>query len=299
MYWGIDLGGTKIEGIVLDGAGKPLIRKRIPTEGANGYQHILEQLAGLVTQLESNVGARAEVIGMATPGSIDPRTQLLKNSNSTALNGQPFHADIERILGKRVIIANDANCLALAETRIGIVRELAPEANVVFGVIMGTGIGGGIVVNGKVINGLMGIAGEWGHNYLDLSGGKCYCGKVGCVETILSGPALERFYDAKRTKKLSEIYNAYKRGNDKSATETIERLIYFFGLGISAVVNILDPDIIVLGGGVGNITELTTLGVEAVQRHTFNTYFPTKIAQPKWGDSAGVFGAAFLSEAAA
>lgn len=297
--WGIDLGGTKIEGVVLDGVSvdRPVHRRRIATESEQGYEHILQRIALLVDQMSETVGVRPETIGMGTPGAIDPPTGLLKNSNTVCLNDQPFHADIQEKLGVPVAIANDANCFALAETRLGVVSQEMPEANVVFGVIMGTGVGGGVVVNGQVIGGRHGIGGEWGHNYLDESGGPCYCGKRGCVERVISGTALQRFYFETTSveRKLKDIYERYKQGIDPAATATIDRLIHFFGKGISNVINILDPDAIVLGGGVGNIDALYTDGVKEVDKFIFNPRVHTRFFKPSLGDSAGVFGAALLN----
>ncbi|RMD99064.1 MAG: ROK family protein, partial [Bacteroidetes bacterium] len=175
-YWGIDLGGTKIEGVVFDTFEdlNVLARMRLPTEREKGYQHILNQIQKLVESMTTHVGVRPEIIGIGTPGTLDPQTQKLKNSNTTCLNGQYLKSDLEAVLGIPLRMANDANCFALAETKLGIVREKVPNANVVWGIIMGTGTGSGIVVDGKVLSGLHGIGGEWGHNFLDESGGPCY-----------------------------------------------------------------------------------------------------------------------------
>lgn len=295
--WGIDLGGTKIEGVVLRSPTEPevLCRLRIPTESDKGYKHVLGRIDDLINMMADEVGFRPETLGIGTPGSLDPKSQLLKNSNSTSLNHQPFKRDLEDLIGIPIKIANDANCFALAEAKMGAVVDIAPEAEVVFGVIMGTGVGGGIVVNGKVINGSQGIAGEWGHNFLDESGGKCYCGKTGCVETIISGPALEKYYKkiSAADKTLKEI--VAQRDVDLHARATIDRLIHFFGLSISCIINILDPQVIVLGGGVGNIDLLYTEGVKEAEKYTLNPKLETSIVKPKLGDSAGVFGAAFLA----
>ncbi len=300
--WGVDLGGTKIEGVILtrDRDHEVVLRKRIATEADQGYRHILERIKLLIDTMREESGIKPSMLGIGTPGSLDPMDGIIKNSNSTNLNGQPLKKDLEALLGIKVTMANDANCFALAETVMGIVKDIEPNATVTFGVIMGTGVGGGIVVNNKVISGKQGIAGEWGHIFLDDSGGDCYCGKTGCVEKILSGPALEKFYveNGGEQLRLKQIVERYYEGHDIAATKTIERLIHFFGLGLSNIVNILDPDVIVIGGGVGNIDLLYDQGVGAIKKHVFDTNkgFHTKIAKPKLGDSAGVFGAAFLNE---
>ncbi|MBL7873480.1 MAG: ROK family protein [Cyclobacteriaceae bacterium] len=295
--WGIDLGGTKIEGAVLKSAGNPevLFRDRLPTEGHKGYEHILGQIKKVVEKMESTLGYKPSKIGIATPGTLDPGLGLMKNSNSTNLNGKPLKRDLESLLGVEMFMANDANCFALAEANMGAAKENFPKAKVVFGVILGTGVGGGVVVNGKVINGLQGIGGEWGHNFLDESGGACYCGKSGCVEKILAGPALEKYYASisGQSKNMKEVYELYK-GGDPYATQTMERLIHFFGLALSVVVNILDPDVIVIGGGVGNIDSIYSAGRESLKKYVFNNKLDTAVIKPKLGDSAGVFGAAFL-----
>jgi len=297
--WGIDLGGTKIECVVLASSTQPdvIIRKRLPTESQKGYQHVLSQISSLVELTAKELGEDPAVVGMGTPGSIDPKTGRLKNSNSVVLNNQPFLQDVTSALGVKVKIANDANCFALAEARMGVVFEKYADASVVFGVIMGTGVGGGIVVNGRIINGHHGIGGEWGHNFLDISGGPCYCGKTGCVETIISGTGLEKFYAGLKggKKKLRDISQDSISGTDAIATQTLSRLVHFFGLGLSSIVNILDPDVIVIGGGVGNLDILYTEGVKEVEKHVFNNSFNTVITRPTLGDSAGVFGAAFLT----
>lgn len=296
LHWGIDLGGTKIEGVVLNERHMVLARERVPTEAAKGLSHIISQIGRLIAILEKEVEQKPDQLGIGTPGSVDPTTGLLKGSNTQAINNQPFHQELEKALGIPVKIANDANCFALAEATMGAVTETHPEAKVVFGVIMGTGCGGGIVIDGKALNGRHGIGGEWGHTVLHESGGPCYCGKVGCTETIIAGPHLERYY-AERTgnkRSLKDIYADYKAGTDAAAKETIDRLIHFFGIGLSNIINVLDPDVIVLGGGVSNLDVLYSEGVESVRKNVFNPTFTTPIIQPKLGDSAGVFGAALL-----
>lgn len=298
--WGIDLGGTKVEGIVIDADNsyETIARLRVPTEQDQGYDHIISQIGKLVSLLKKETGLAPERIGIGTPGAIDPQSNALKNSNTVPLLGRPLKDDLEKALGIPVLMANDANCFALAEVKLGIVAERNPGAEVVFGVIMGTGVGGGIVVNGKVINGLQGIGGEWGHNFLDESGGPCYCGRVGCVETILSGPFLQKFYTSisGEERKLKEIVERAHAGTDLHASATIDRLIEFFGKGLGVIINILDPDAIVLGGGVSNIPDLYTRGIAEVEKYVFNTKMHTRILKPKLGDSAGVFGAAMLVE---
>lgn len=296
--WGIDLGGTKIEGVILKSMDDPqvILRERIHTEADKGYDHIIHRIGLLIDQMAQKSGLKPEKVGVGTPGTIDPITGLMKNSNTTSLNGRSFKNDLNHKLRMPVVFANDANCFALAETIMGSVKEQMPDAKVTFGVIMGSGVGGGIVVKGEVINGRHGIGGEWGHNFLDESGGKCYCGKTGCVETILSGKSLERFYEEQTGtfKNLKAIYQDHEESTDSVATQTIERLIHYFGKAISTVINILDPDAIMLGGGVGNIDLLYTAGVDEVKKHIFNPRLDTIFLKPTLGDSAGVFGAAFL-----
>lgn len=296
--WGIDLGGTKIEGAIVESLNpvKIAARLRLPTEKEKGYEHIISQIANVVELLKKESGLSPAKIGIGTPGTIDPATGFLKNSNTTVLNGKPVNVDLEKKLGVPVAIANDANCFAVAEARLGAVASNLPDAKLVFGVIMGTGVGGGLVIDGKVRNGLHGIAGEWGHNFLDYSGGPCYCGKVGCVERLISGSALEQYYAeiSGTQRKLSEIYQRAKAGTDDYASITIDRLLDFFGKSMAMVINTLDPDAIVLGGGVGNIDDLYTDGIEMVKKYVFNDGLRTPFLKPELGDSAGVFGAALL-----
>ncbi|MBC8085201.1 MAG: ROK family protein [Hymenobacter sp.] len=297
--WGLDLGGTKIEGVILRSAQEPevLFRDRVPTEASQGYAHMLHQVRQLVERMEQAAGYRAPKLGVGTPGTMIPQSGLMKNCNTTALNGQPLKADLEQLLGRSVSLANDANCFALSETRLGIVREQFPDARVVFGVILGTGVGGGIVVNGQVLGGFHGIAGEWGHNCLSETDGQpCFCGKTGCVESILAGPALERFYaqQSGQPLALSDVVARAAAGTDPAAVRTLDRLTHYFGLALSAVVNVLDPDVIVIGGGVGNIPELYTTGVANISQHIIDHHFAAPVVKPLLGDSAGVFGAAYL-----
>lgn len=296
--WGIDLGGTKIEAVVLEGASvtRVLRRMRIPTEMDKGYYHVLGQMHKLVEVLSAEVGVRPAQIGIGTPGSIDPITKTLKNTGWEALEGKPMHADLETYLGVPVKLANDANCFALAEARFGCVPEVMPSAKCVVGVILGSGVGAGIVFNGRVYSGRQGIAGEWGHNFLDESGGRCSCGRYGCAESIISGPALEAYYYNLSGHKLTmqEIAIEAERGDNTAAAQTIERLVYNFAKGMGNIINLLDPDVIVIGGGVGQVEALHSKGPDLIKRFVYNNRLDTLIMRPKLGDSAGVFGAALL-----
>lgn len=289
------MGGTKIECAVID-AEETVIRRRIATEAERGYEHIISQIKKLITEVSDEIGERPTTVGFATPGVLDPHTQRMKNSNTVVINGQPMRADIENALQIPVKLANDANCFALAETLMGAGKDY-PNADLVFGVIMGTGVGGGLVAHGRIIEGIHGIAGEWGHNILEENGEPCYCGKRGCVERVISGVALEDYY-AKISgvkSKLSEITANHSAGNDKFADETIERLLEFYGRAISTLINVIDPNLIVIGGGVGNVDLLYTEGCRRIKKYLFNrSELKTPILKPKLGDSAGVFGAALL-----
>jgi fructokinase len=303
-YWGIDLGGTKIEGVILSAPSPDavVIRHRIDTEAHLGYEHIVGRIGLLINHLKAETGYVPDHVGFSTPGTLDPASQTMKNCNTTSLNGQPLKQHLTDRLNVPVTLANDANCFALAEATLGAVPAVVPNYQAVFGVIMGTGVGGGVVIRGLdgrpfVINGLQGIGGEWGHNILEETGYDCYCGKRGCNEQVISGPALQRFYaeQSGQPRKLKEIVERHRAGIDPVATQTVDRLLEYFGRAISVLTNILDPDAIVLGGGVGNIDELYTEGVERIKKYIFNSrVVNTPILRPKLGDSAGVFGAAML-----
>jgi len=296
MILGIDLGGTKIEGIILKSDKEPIeiTRLRINTEEDKGYKQIINNIKRLVDILENKVNYKFKKIGIGTPGTLDPETQLLKNSNSKNLNKKSIKSDLENLLGKKVNIENDANCFALAETKFGAVKDQIPHAKIVFGVIMGTGVGGGIIVDNKILYGKQGIGGEWGHTIIKDDGEMCYCGKKGCVESVISGRALQKYYTSLSGKKLpfKDIYKNIE--TDLNAKKTLKRMITYFGKGLSNVVNIIDPDIIVLGGGLSNTNELYDQGYEELKKYIFNPTFKTKIIKPKLGDSAGVYGAALL-----
>ena len=295
MFWGVDLGGTKIEGVVMtDKHPESVIaRHRIDTEGSGGYDHVLSRIKILVDQLIEITGSQPTTIGFGTPGTIDPPTGLLKNSNTLCLNQKALDKDLEKILGVKVKMANDANCFALAEFHLGAVARDFPNAQVMFGVIMGTGVGGGVVIGGKIIGGRHGIGGEWGHMFLDESGEDCYCGRHGCVETIISGPALERYYfkQTGNKKKLADILSTPQA---PVSIEIKQRLIHFFGKALGQIINVLDPDVIVLGGGLAQIDFLYEEGIIAVSKNIFNPVLTTPIVPPLLGNSAGVFGAAML-----
>ena len=295
-FWGVDLGGTKVEAAILERVYpvKVKSRLRVPTEKDKGYEHIIRQIKLVVDLLVEENGHAPARIGIGTPGTLDPITGLMKNSNTTALLGRPLKRDLEQALGMQVEIANDANCFAIAETRLGVVPREMPDASVVFGIIMGTGVGGGIAIQEQVLQGRQGIAGEWGHNFLDESGGACYCGQTGCVETVISGPALERYYASKTGEYLTMKEIVSRVEEDEAARDTLNRLLYFFGKGVAQVINILDPDAIVIGGGLGNIPQLYTEGPEVARKFVFNNRLDTRFLSPELGDSAGVFGAAML-----
>lgn len=275
----------------MDARNEIVLRERRPTPAAAGYQAILANIYDLVRDLECQAGKPCTV-GIGTPGALSTRTGLLKNSNTTCLNGKPIKQDLEVALAREVRIANDANCFALSEAIDG----AAAGKNVVFGVIMGTGVGGGIVLNGRVHEGLQHIAGEWGHNILEADGPVCYCGKPGCVETLISGPGLARDYavhggdpahDA-----LSIVLLAAK--GDALAEAAMQRFLDRFGRALATVINILDPDAIVLGGGLSNITRLYSEGRERIGRYVFNEELLTPVLKHRFGDSSGVRGAAQL-----
>ncbi len=288
---GIDLGGTKIEGVVLDAEGKEIFRKRIATEREGGYQHILNRIKSVHDELVATVPNQPATFGIGTPGAISPRTGLLKNSNTVCMNGQPVKADLEKLLGRKIEIQNDANCFAMAEALLG----AGSGKNLVFGVIMGTGCGGGIVYKGEVFTGAQAIAGEWGHMSIDPRGPVCYCGKKGCVETFISGGGLENRYAEKYgvRKSLKEVEAAYSAG-EPQAVEFMAEFFDRFGRAVANLIDILDPDLVVLGGGVSNFKAVYTEGVAAVRRYVFNDELATPIVKNHLGDSAGVFGAALV-----
>jgi fructokinase len=283
---GVDLGGTKTEAILLDENFNVLERKRIPTP-QNDYQQILDSISTLVLDLSKNISAFS--LGVCTPGAISKQTGLIKNSNTQCLIGQSLKEDLENILGMKVSMENDANCFTMAEATLG----AAMEFDLVFGVIIGTGVGGGITINKKLFPGRTNIAGEWGHHTLHPNGNPCYCGKTGCVETYISGPSLENQWTKLTGKSLTlpEILSDF---DNEIGKKWKEEFLENFGSGLANVIDILDPDAIVLGGGLSNIDFLYTEGKESVYDKVFSDLVNTPILQNKLGDSAGVFGACML-----
>lgn len=292
---GIDLGGTKIEGVVLSQDNSILARTRIPTpyykNHEKAYRIILTSIGNLIEKLEEDTASTCS-IGIGTPGTISSLSGLMKNSNTVCLNGKSLHKDLEQHIGRKVRIANDANCFALSEALHGAGKDY----DSVFGIIMGTGVGGGIVINKQIHTGAMGIAGEWGHNPLLGNGPACYCGRQGCVETLISGPGISADYERSGGAPGSspaDIINFAESGN-KLAINCIERFLNRFGRAVATVVNILDPHAIVLGGGVSNLNILYDRGRQAIEPHIFSDSFTTPILKNHHGDSSGVFGAAYL-----
>jgi fructokinase len=281
---GIDLGGTKIEGIFLNEQLDVISRTRIPTP-QNDYKAIIESVLNLIQEIKTEDCT----IGICTPGAISKKTGLIKNSNTQCLIGMPLREDLETALNQTILIENDANCFAMAETTLGAAKGF----DVVFGVIMGTGVGGGIVINGKLHAGRTNIAGEWGHHTLHHNGNKCYCGKNGCVETYISGPALEKRWTQLTGEKQTLVKIIENLDGEKSQQWKSE-FLENFGTGLANVIDILDPNAIVLGGGLSNIEFLYNEGKQAVYDRVFSDLVETPILKNKLGDSAGVFGASLL-----
>ena len=285
---GIDLGGTKIEGILTDENYKIITRKRIPTNQDEGYNSILESIKNLILELVQESNDKVS-IGVCTPGALSLGTGLIKNSNTQCLIGKDFQNDLKNILHYNVSIENDANCFALAEAKLG----AGKNSNLVFGVIMGTGVGGGIIIDGKIHHGRTNVAGEWGHHCLHPEGNICYCGNKGCVETYISGPALEKKWSnlTNQNQSLSEIV---KNLDNPNFSNWKKSFLDDFGSSLANVIDILDPDVIVLGGGVSNIDFLYTEGKNSIYEKVFSDIVETPITKNELGDSAGVFGACML-----
>ncbi len=281
---GVDLGGTKIEALVLDADGREVFRKRVPTP-QDRYESTVQAVAALVRE------AGEGTVGIGIPGAISPATGLVKNANSTRLIGHPFKEDLERALGREVRMMNDANCFALSEA----VDGAGAGAEVVFGVILGTGVGGGVVVRGQVLTGINAIAGEWGHNPLplprpqDLPLRECYCRREGCIEAYLSGPSLARDHELATGERLSPA-EIVARGSEETLARYEERLARALG----TVINLIDPDVVVLGGGMSNVSRLYDNVPRIWQRYIFSDRVDTRLARATHGDASGVRGAAWL-----
>jgi fructokinase len=295
MRIGIDLGGTKIEGIALDENGKELVCQRSVSPHGD-YQATIEAVISLVQRLEADTQQKGTV-GIGIPGAISPATQVVKNANSTWLIGKPLHLDLQQALQREVRIANDANCFVVSEATDG----AGKDAEVVFGVIVGTGTGGGIFIRGRELVGINAIAGEWGHNPLpwpnsdEYPGRECYCGKRGCIETWLSGPGLtiDHQLHGGKGETAKEITALADKG-DAVATLTLERYEDRMARALASVINIIDPDIIVLGGGMSNLSRLYTNVPRLWNQYIFSDQVATRLVPPLHGDSSGVRGAAWL-----
>ena len=289
---GVDLGGTKTEAILIDEDLNELKRKRVPTR-KNDYHAILDTISSLVLEISSGISEFS--LGICTPGVISKQTGLIKNSNTQSLIGKPFKEDLEKKTGEVILMENDANCFAMAESKLGAAASEYAHG-IIFGVIMGTGIGGGIVIDGKLHHGRTNIGGEWGHHTLHQNGNPCYCGKNGCVETYISGPSLENQWKeiTGESLPLSEIVSGLNKNNDDTSQKWKSNFLENFGYGLANVIDILDPDVIILGGGLSNIDFLYTEGKKSVHEKVFSDYVDTPILKNKLGDSAGVYGAALL-----
>ena len=292
---GIDLGGTKIEIIALDPDGRELVRRRQPTP-RDDYDGTVQRICTMIRDVEAELGTEATV-GISHPGAVSPATGVMKNANSTWLNGRAFDADVEAALGRRVAFTNDANCLALSEATDG----AAADATVVFAVILGTGVGGGIVVNGKVLTGPNAIAGEWGHAPLpwplddERPGPACYCGLSGCIETWLAGPSFVKDHERVTGDFLQAPEIAARaQGGDEAAKASIARYCDRLARGLAVIINVLDPEVIVLAGGMSNVRQLYRDVPPLFTRYVFSDTVETKLLPPVHGDSTGVRGAAWL-----
>jgi fructokinase len=291
----VDLGGTKIEAIALDGKGAELARERVPTPRYD-YVRTLETIVGLVRSLEAQLAVEA-LVGVGMPGTLSPKTGLVKNSNSTWCTGKPLELDLSRLLGRDVRTANDANCFTVSEAIDG----AGAGATVVFGVIIGTGVGGSIVLNGQPLTGSHAIAGEWGHNPLpwpnadELPGSKCYCNKLGCIETWLSGPGFAADVERITGRELTsvEVLEAAATG-DAACEAGWQRYCDRMARALSGVINLLDPDVIVFGGGMSNCERLYTDVPPLLDNYVFSDGCETPLRKARHGDSSGVRGAAWL-----
>lgn len=294
MRVGIDLGGTKIELVALDERGCERFRRRVPTPQGD-YPATLQAITDLVSEAEAHVGMSATV-GIGTPGSASPRSGRMRNANSTCLNGQPLQQDLEALLGRPIRMANDANCLAMSEAADG----AGAGAEVVFAVILGTGVGGGIVVRGGLLNGVNGVAGEWGHNPLPLPTADelplpaCYCGRSGCIETWLSGPGMAADHARRHGGRLGAAAIVAAANHDPDCDATLRRYEQRLARALAGVINLLDPDVIVLGGGLSRIERLYTNVPALWAPFVFSDCIATRLVPARHGDASGVRGAAWL-----
>ena len=294
MRIGIDLGGTKIEVVALDADGRERFRERVASPRGD-YDGTIEAVASLIADAERAAGPAT--IGIGIPGTISPATGLVKNANSTWLNGRRLADDLTSRLGRPIRLANDANCLALSEAADG----AAAGQPVVFAVIIGTGTGGGLVVDGRIVVGANAIAGEWGHNPLpwpdpsELPGPACYCGRFGCIETCLSGPGLSRDHEAASGERLEAQLIAGRAGDgDERARAALDRYESRLARGLASIINVVDPDVIVLGGGLSNIERLYERVPAIWTQYVFSDHIATRLVKARYGDSSGVRGAAWL-----
>jgi fructokinase len=291
---GIDLGGTKTEAVLFDPGQKEIRRHRIPTPKAEQqtYAAILDSVVALIRDTISHIPQQHPfTLGIGIPGIIDHQTGLVQNANTTCLIGHPFLSDIEKQIHHPLTMENDANCFTLAESLSG----AAKGSGMVVGIILGTGCGGGICVNGRIHHGRHGIAGEWGHFSVDPAGSPCFCGNRGCVETKISGTGVENSFLARFQQRLNmqAIVTGYRQGEPR-CSQVFLQFIEDFGRCLGGLISLLDPDAVVLGGGLSNIDELYTLGLERVQKYAFHPHIQTPVLKNRLGDSAGVFGAAWI-----
>ncbi len=296
---GLDIGGTKIEALAMAPDGSEAGRRRIDTPRGD-YQATIEAIAALVADIRAQFNVEhLAAVGAGIPGSISPATGLVRNANSTWINGRPFHRDLETALGLEVVIENDANCLALSEASDGAGAGFGS----VFAVILGTGVGGGLTIGGRLVSGRNAVGGEWGHNPLpwpdesEQNGAPCFCGKRGCIETWLSGPALERQYAqaTARTANAREIAGLAAAG-DGEATSALQAYSRRLARAVATVINIVDPDVVVFGGGLSNIDLILTSARRHLNESVFSDVCETEFRRSRWGDSSGVRGAAHLAD---
>jgi len=302
-FWGLDIGGENIEGLVLASFSenndnpKVLARMRVPTEQNEGYQHVLERLKLTFDIIKKQVGHSPHTIGVSVPGLVDIEHKVHKNCSVTCLNNKNLKKDLEQLLQVEVLIENDGNCLVLAETRLGIVKEKAPDAVNVFGAIMSTGVGGGWMLHHKLFRGKHHLAGEWGHTVISHTGKKCYCGKYGCLETFIGAPALQELY-LKHTKQKANIKDIIQLSDalqSDARVEIVKHLVKYFSLAISNIVHLIDPEVIVIGGELCHFPELFEQGKEEIGQLIFDSKLQTTILKARFREGSSVYGAALIA----